>query len=318
MNTWVSFNLYVATGVLIEGCHSPETSQESQSNLDFLLTALQAIGRKHIVTQAFMAQLKIDLEIAGISNLFGEIDVSHTKDHLHSSMLIYTQKRKNVFTMGAPAIDARSFKNRVAEFSADVLNQSIFSTGISRTVNGTSESCGTSDKDSATPPQDPHSTPDMLGILPKKSMTERLRRANNIIPFKISNQYEQNMGYDVPKTFDMPSFLAQYPVQGEPEIVPQQKLQAEDISTTSDSQLSSFPSPFPGQQQFIQTGNNRNIVQNPHGSYTSTTNDSMPSGWAFGPMENSVLGGFSGFEFPLQEGDINAFLNGASWQGSAF
>jgi hypothetical protein len=88
MNIWVSFNLYVATGVLIEGCHSRETSQESRSNLDFLLTALQAIGRKHIVTQAFIAQLKIDLETAGISSPFGEINVSHIRNHLPGSRLI--------------------------------------------------------------------------------------------------------------------------------------------------------------------------------------------------------------------------------------
>lgn len=85
MNSWVAFNLYIATGVLIEGCHSPETWQESRDNLDFLLTALQAIGRKYFVTQAFIAQLKIDLESAGISSPFGDIIVSHTKYHLHSS-----------------------------------------------------------------------------------------------------------------------------------------------------------------------------------------------------------------------------------------
>jgi hypothetical protein len=78
----VSFNLYVATGVLIEGCHSPENSQESRSNLDFLLTAIQAIGRKHIITHAFVAQLKIDLEAAGISSPFGEINVSYITNHL--------------------------------------------------------------------------------------------------------------------------------------------------------------------------------------------------------------------------------------------
>ena len=90
MNTWLSFNLYVAAGVLIDGCHSPETSQESRSNLDFLLTALQAIERKHIVTQAFTAQLKIDLEIAGIGSSFGEVTVGLTRNHLPSSRLIYT------------------------------------------------------------------------------------------------------------------------------------------------------------------------------------------------------------------------------------
>lgn len=76
MNAWVAFNLYVASSVLIEGCHFQESSQECRSNLDFLLTALQVIGRKHAVTKAFIAQLEIDLETAGISSPFSETTVS--------------------------------------------------------------------------------------------------------------------------------------------------------------------------------------------------------------------------------------------------
>ena len=50
--------------------------------MDFLLTALQAIKRKHIITWAFVAQLEIDLETAGIISPFSEINVSHVVNHL--------------------------------------------------------------------------------------------------------------------------------------------------------------------------------------------------------------------------------------------
>ena len=221
--------------------------------------------------------------------------------------------------MGPPAIDTMSFNSRVAEFSVDLVNQSIFTTGISSTVNGSSESC-TSDKNSATPPQDPHSTSDLRGILPKQSMAERLRRAKNHAPSKISNQQGQSMGHGVPKFFNMPALLAQYPVQREREIAQQQNHRVENNSTLNKGQQSSFSSPVPYQQQFMQSGNNgNNMEQSTHGFYKDDSNDGMPSNWTFGSLDNSVLTGFSGFEFSLQEGqDINSHLNGGAWDGSTF
>lgn len=71
MNTWMSFNLYVAAGVLIEGCHSPETGHHSRNSLEFLLTALTTMGSKRAVSKSFLTQLKIDLEAAGISAWLG-------------------------------------------------------------------------------------------------------------------------------------------------------------------------------------------------------------------------------------------------------
>jgi hypothetical protein len=212
--------------------------------------------------------------------------------------------------MCAPAIDARKFNGRVADFSVDFLNKSIFSTRILSTVN-----------DSGTPPQDLHyHTSDLRGILPKQSMTERLRRANNLFPTKISNQHEQNMGHGVPKFFNIPSLLAQYPIQEERGAVPPQDHRVENISTPDEGQQSSFPSPFPCQPQFIQSGNNRSdIEQNMNGFNTGNANDGMPSNRAFGSVDNSALPGFSGFEFSLEEGqDINSLLNGAAWHGSTF
>lgn len=83
MNTWMSFNLYVAAGVLIEGCLSPETGQHSRNSLEFLLTALNAMGSKRAVSKSFLTQLKIDLDTAGISSWLGKTtdeEVSGLKD----------------------------------------------------------------------------------------------------------------------------------------------------------------------------------------------------------------------------------------------
>jgi hypothetical protein len=319
MNAWVSFNLYIATGVLIEGCQSPETSQESRSNLDFLLTALQAIGRTHVVTQAFIAQLKIDLESAGMSSFFGEIDVSHGKHHLHRSRLIYALKQKIVFKqMGPPAINVRNFKSRVFEFSVDMLDQSIFSTGVSSNVNESSETCSTSDMDSVTPPQDPHNTSYLRGVLPTQTMAERLRRATRFS--SSSFNHHEKVVNDIPKFFSIPTLVGQYPTQEERESTPLQTQRVGIISTPIEGQHSSFPSTFASQQQFMQSGSNgTNMEQNVGGFNISTATNSMPPDWAFGPIDNSVLPGFAEFEFPRQDGqDINSLLNGAPWDGSTF
>jgi hypothetical protein len=317
MNTWVSFNLYIATSVLIEGCASPEAAQESRNNLDFLLKALQVIGRKQIVTQAFIAQLKIDLEIAGIRSPFGNTVVSLFRS-IYVCVLIYRSKRGNGFgAFGTPSILARNVNSRVTEFSADLLNQSIFSTGIASSISGGSESCSTSDKDSATPPQDLHSTLDLLGVLPKSHMVERLRRT--YAPSKVSNQQEQNMAYGLPKTFNIPALFLQ-PISRDSERKSQQNRQSQNISTSGDSQSPSFPSPFESQQQFMKSDTNgHNMQKNPLGSYSGNVNDSAFSNWAFGSMDDSVPTGFSGFDFPTLVGeDINSLLNGAAWNDPIF
>ena len=66
MNSWLSFNLYIAAEVLIEGCRSPETGHQSRNSLEVLLTTLNAMGSKRAVSKSFLKQLKIDLDAAGI------------------------------------------------------------------------------------------------------------------------------------------------------------------------------------------------------------------------------------------------------------
>lgn len=199
-----------------------------------------------------------------------------------------------------------------------MLNHSIFSKGISSSVNGSSESCNTSDKDSSTPPQDPHLATDLLGVLPKQSMAERLRRATQ---FSSSNSnHHEKLANGIPKFFSIPALLGQYPISGGRKSAPLQSQGVETISTSIEGQQSFFPSTFASQQHFMQSGNNgNNMEQNVGGFYTSTATNGMLPDWAFGPIDKSALPGFSGFDFSSQEGqDINSLLTGAPLDGSAF
>lgn len=206
--------------------------------------------------------------------------------------------------------------HRVSESSADLLNQSLFSTGISPSVSGGSESCSISEKDSATTPQDPHSTPDMLGILPKQNITARLRRINNYAPLKIDNQHEQNMAYGVQNSFRTAFHLTQYPVQLKTEA---ERQQSKNIPTLEDGQTLEFLSTFSGQQQFMQTSSKElNMEENPLGPTSFPANAAL-SNWEFEPVKEPVLDGLADFEFPIQGGDDNnSFLDGTAWYDGIF
>ncbi len=126
------------------------------------------------------------------------------------------------------------------------------------------------------------------------------------------------MASDTPKFFNIPALLGQYPVQGKRETAVLQNQRVEAISNSVEAQQSSFPSTFAG--QFMQSCNNgTNTDQNAGDFYTSTAPDSMSPDWAFGPIDDSSLLGFSEFEFSSQEGqDMNLLLNGAPWDASTF
>lgn len=214
--------------------------------------------------------------------------------------------------MGSPAIYARNVNSRGTEFSADLLNPSVLLTEIAPSANGGSESCNTSDKDSATPPQDPHRTSDLLGVLPKIQLTERLRRTHD--PFKISDQHEQNMAYGIPNGFNVPALLPQS-VQHDPKVKAQQNPQSEIISTGGDGQPSSLKLPLQDQPPFMQPISSGSQMQkNPLGLFAGAADDGAFSNWTMGSLEDSIYAGYTGFNPSLQEGeDINSLLNEAAW-----
>ena len=53
MNSWSGFCLYVAGGIFIKDQKMPDPQPQSASNLEFVLAAMRAIGKKHSVTDHF-------------------------------------------------------------------------------------------------------------------------------------------------------------------------------------------------------------------------------------------------------------------------
>lgn len=66
MHSWMGFCLYVAAGVFIQDLRSEQKNLQSLTHLEFLISAMKAVGRKHMIAQNFVAQLELDIETSGI------------------------------------------------------------------------------------------------------------------------------------------------------------------------------------------------------------------------------------------------------------
>ena len=73
--------LYIATRVFIKHAKTDESRQLSISNLEFIATAMLAIGKRHPITKHFSAQLDLDIEAAGI-----EMPSSFARKHGQSAI----------------------------------------------------------------------------------------------------------------------------------------------------------------------------------------------------------------------------------------
>lgn len=56
----------MAAGVLVQDKKLDHTRSTSLTNLDFLLSAMRSLSRRHSITHHFIAQLELDIEAAGI------------------------------------------------------------------------------------------------------------------------------------------------------------------------------------------------------------------------------------------------------------
>src|ERR1700709_625103 len=63
----MGFCLYVASGVFIQDQRTNENNSQSRTNLEFLLSAMRALGSKHSIVQHFTAQVELDIESSGIN-----------------------------------------------------------------------------------------------------------------------------------------------------------------------------------------------------------------------------------------------------------
>lgn len=63
MNPFVSFCLYVAARVFVQFLKSRPNDRQAEASLQFLLSAMHAIKRKNPLTESFLVQLDVDLEM---------------------------------------------------------------------------------------------------------------------------------------------------------------------------------------------------------------------------------------------------------------
>jgi hypothetical protein len=66
MNSWTGFCLYVAGGVLIQDQKLDQSRPQTLNNLDFLVSAMKALGKRHAITNHFTTQLELDIDAAGV------------------------------------------------------------------------------------------------------------------------------------------------------------------------------------------------------------------------------------------------------------
>jgi hypothetical protein len=68
MNPFISFCLYVAARVFVQYLKSKPEDGQTADSLRFLLSAMNALKRKNPLTESFLVQLDVDLEVLGMRN----------------------------------------------------------------------------------------------------------------------------------------------------------------------------------------------------------------------------------------------------------
>ena len=68
MHPFLSFCLYVGARVFVQAYKKSPEDENIYQNLEFLLNAMQALRRKHALTESFLVQLIVDLEGTGLDN----------------------------------------------------------------------------------------------------------------------------------------------------------------------------------------------------------------------------------------------------------
>jgi hypothetical protein len=100
MNPFISFCLYVAARVFVQYLKSKADDSAVQDTLRFLLSAMNALKRRNPLTDSFLVQLDVDLEMLGaripkLRNAFPRSteSVSHTHHCSYSQTLTYPQPK---------------------------------------------------------------------------------------------------------------------------------------------------------------------------------------------------------------------------------
>jgi len=89
MNPFISFCLYVAARVFVQYLKFRPKDHQMTSSLHFLLTAMEALKRRHPLTESFLVQLDLDLEGASIDVGQRKVDPYKT-NRMVSCLPMYT------------------------------------------------------------------------------------------------------------------------------------------------------------------------------------------------------------------------------------
>jgi hypothetical protein len=163
----------VAAGVLIEGCQTPETAEQSRLHLDFLLTKLSSLNTKRTVSITFITQLKLDLQAAGIQTWLGQA----TDAEIAQVGKIGGAKRTSIYS----PMSERTLNNNLP-------GATIFPRRMARSGSNTPV---TSSHDSASPPMELQNKQDntlYMNGMPTHGQKFDLRQRNN-------QHAAMNMGY---------------------------------------------------------------------------------------------------------------------------
>lgn len=68
MNPFLSFCLFVAGRVFVRYIRTQPKDQHVRASLHFIISAMQIIRRRNPLTDSFLAQLDVDLEVSGIDS----------------------------------------------------------------------------------------------------------------------------------------------------------------------------------------------------------------------------------------------------------
>lgn len=62
ITSWVGYCLYIASGVFLQDLRKDKPSPQSSSNLEFMMSALKAVGKKHLIARHFAVQLELEIK----------------------------------------------------------------------------------------------------------------------------------------------------------------------------------------------------------------------------------------------------------------
>lgn len=127
MSSWVGFCLYVASGVILQDCRKPNPSPQSSSNLEFMMAAMKAVGKKHVIARHFAAQLELEIDTNRNDRMNMVNKIYDIKNHSHIDGSL-AEEDENI------CIFPRTFRRRVTRAPENNSSRNSIDTGISTTT----------------------------------------------------------------------------------------------------------------------------------------------------------------------------------------